>query len=559
MKIKNTKIYRRLSAFILAGTVSFSMTGCASQKENNNLDLTELDLIELITVSTMPGYDNLNNQVTFLKNKGMDAKLNFSLLSEIDNNTLLDYNDNIISYIKSDDKNNIYLYNVDTCETTQKAVNFMHVYDDAVTYTTNEENKNNEQVNVFNLVETSTGKTQIKILENENYWFELSDKSILYVKQDGNQERFLNNYKLEYGSLEDDFCIISNLITFGPYTKHFKYPTYFNRKKDVKLSLRDFKTMTKYSEDEGYFEYKGYETEYFVDLSTFKRYYSPNKILTTNDGAIINLQGIYGESNSTQIFKNKNGETISFNKYIIDKPIVKYFEETETAIASNLVNDEKTDFYNCELIDLNDINNPSIILSNCRIQTTPIKDILEIYWYNDKKWSLIDLKGKPLVGKYDLIYFMNDEENTNSEQSLNIVCLVNSEDNGNRNYTDIILDKNKITLSETTFDSNESYWLSFTPINDVFKIYWQNDDKYSLIDLEGNQLVGKYDLIYLIDDSKYTNSEQSFYEVTLVSKNDDNNWNHDNLIFDEEGNIIDEATLENKEKNYSKKLTLYQN
>ncbi|MBO5183004.1 MAG: hypothetical protein J6B64_01260 [Bacilli bacterium] len=172
---------------------------------------------------------------------------------------------------------------------------------------------------------------------------------------------------------------------------------------------------------------------------------------------------------------------------------------------------------------------------------------MKVYWYKDKRWSLIDLKGKQLVSKYDFIFFRNDKENTNSEQSLNIVSL-NSENNDNNNYTDIILDKNKIVLNETTFDSNESYWLEFTPINNVFKIHWLNDDKYSLIDLEGNQLVGKYDLIYLIDDSEYTNSEQSFYKFVLASKNDDNSWNYDNLIFDEEGNIIDKATLENKER-----------
>ncbi len=105
----------------------------------------------------------------------------------------------------------------------------------------------------------------------------------------------------------------------------------------------------------------------------------------------------------------------------------------------------------------------------------------------------------------------------------------------------------KVILA-STYSNN--FDLADTPISTIFKVYWRNENKFSLIDIKGNELTNKVDLIYF--DTRKEN-EQIVYVANLAYVNENNEFEYDNIYFDANGKTIEKMPSQKLIKQYPKK------
>lgn len=105
----------------------------------------------------------------------------------------------------------------------------------------------------------------------------------------------------------------------------------------------------------------------------------------------------------------------------------------------------------------------------------------------------------------------------------------------------------KVILA-STYSNN--FDLADTSISTIFKVYWRNENKFSLIDIKGNELTNKVDLIYF--DTRKEN-EQIVYVANLAYLNENNEFEYDNIYFDVNGKTIEKMPSQQLIKQYQKK------
>lgn len=98
------------------------------------------------------------------------------------------------------------------------------------------------------------------------------------------------------------------------------------------------------------------------------------------------------------------------------------------------------------------------------------------------------------------------------------------------------LNNPKVVLASTYANNFD---LVETPINTIFKAYWRKEDKVSLIDIRGNELSDKVDLIKF---DTFDKNNEIFYTVTLGEFRENGKTEYTNIYLDKNGNAIDEMS-----------------
>lgn len=364
----------------------------------------------------------------------------------IENSVYLGCDNETITFAACEDKENIHRYDIKNKSDTKEKVDDLTIQVNYVSYKTAD--------NKFNAVDLLNTQSYINCLDQENFWIKLSDRSIVYVTKNGEQKRYQKFYKLLDGDFDKEYCVLSGLSTYPDEKGNFSCSNdsfYFNKKLDSVYKVPYYSEMLENNVSDGYMKYhESYGSNLFVDLTTGKRYYLKDTILS-NDYTIYNVGGAADDSNSRDcaIFKDKEGNTVSEVK-VGSGYIQKYFDEEKIAIQCYWTNDDKTAYYYPTIVDLSDLNNPEVILTSFKpnifhLFDTPISTIFKVYWENEHKYSLMDVKGNQLTEKVDSIDFEIYEDN---DEIVYATTLGEFREKGEIEYTSISFDKNGKTIDE---------------------------------------------------------------------------------------------------------------
>ena len=358
----------------------------------------------------------------------------------LENTVCLGCDNDIISLARCDDKESIYHYDAKNGLSEKEKVNNLTIQKNYVSY-----NKDN----MFNAVDLLNVQKYTKDLGKENFWIKLSDGSIVYVTKDGVQKRYQRYYRLQEGDFNKDYCVLSNLSTYPDGNDnygHYFNSFYFNKNLDSIYELPYYNKMLDNNIVKGYIKYLQNDgSDCFVDLTTGKTYYIKDTVLS-NEYTIYHALGASNNDSNCSIFKDGQGKTVlevnGFYGYV-----QKYFDEEKIAIQSYWISDDKSVYYCPTIIDLSDFNNPKVILAsnNFNLAETPINTIFKVYWRNENKYSLIDIRGNELSDKVDFIQFDTCDEN---DEIGYIATLSKFKENGEIEYTNISFDRDGKIIDE---------------------------------------------------------------------------------------------------------------
>lgn len=363
----------------------------------------------------------------------------------LENTVCLGCNNDIISLAVCDDKENIYRYDAKNKLIEKEKVNDLTIQKNYVSY-----NKDNK----FNAIDLLNVQKYTKDLDKENFWIELLDGSIVYVTKDGVQKRYQKDYRLQEGDFNKDYCILSNLSTYPDKNGIYSYclnPIYFNKKLDRIYELPYYDKMLDNNIVKGYIKYlQNNGSDCFVDLTTGKRYYIEDTVLS-NEYTIYHALRTENNDSNCSIFKDRKGKTVLEVNDLYGY-VQKYFDKEKIAIQSYWTSDDKSVYYLSRIVDLSDFNNPKVILdtypNSFNLYETPISTIFKVYWRNEDKFSLIDIKGNELTDKVDLINFDTRQEN---EQIVYVANLTYVNKNNEFEYDNIYFDVNGKPIEKTSY------------------------------------------------------------------------------------------------------------